>query len=547
MLSYCMVLHEIMILNFQTPMFRHFVRFLVLIAVIVLSQFSGGGVFAQSAFDDPGSRSVGNAAGGLVPVSPSVDGGAIQIGASSNVVVLFRNEGARPVKVGEINLYPSSNVSASIALNQCAQEELTAGAECAIALNVKGLQAGPWRVEMLMRHDGRTRLVTATLSGTVDAAGEGASELASDIEAIPSELDFETLKSSRTLVRSIILRNITSNPIEIESITVEAVPQAGYSLRTDCTKLEAGQACIVTVTWAPVQKGPASGVMVVNHNGPTGIASVLLDGDYQPEEVGKAEIFPEAVPGQGLLVSSQEEIDFGSGIASKSAITVSLVNVGDDALVLEDIRLASKDNGLTIEETGCLVGALLEPIQACPLTLSWAPVREGSLLDDIQVIHNGTRGILVIPVRGEAETAVSQDSQAILLSDAPGLQLDAGELEDDEFAGLQQPAGANKAKTLDGYVVTSFAPTRAIIAGPGGSRVVFHKEEVVIGGVVWRVAIRSSGVEFRNGKDKVLLLFDRSLSSVNRTTGQSGSSGSSSSSGSSTGSGSSASTTTTSN
>ncbi|NCC21541.1 MAG: choice-of-anchor D domain-containing protein [Alphaproteobacteria bacterium] len=496
-----------------------------IVACVLLS--SSNEVRAQSAFDDPSAKVAGGA-GGLIPVNPSVDGGAIPIGASAQIVVLFRNEGGRPVQTGEINLYPSSTVSASVALNQCSREPLPPGAECAIALSVKGLQPGPWRTEMLMRHDGRTRLVTATLAGTVDGTGDGSDKLISDVEAIPDELDFGSLSASRTLVKSLILRNITSTPIDIDSITIEANPSAGYSLRTDCTRLEAGQACIATVTWAPLQEGPATGVIVVDHNGPTGVVSVNLEGEYTPEDMDAATIFPKAVPGRGLLVASQEDVDFGADISSKSSITVSLVNVGDAPLVLEDLRLSGRDNGLAIEDQGCTPGMILEPIQACPLTLSWAPVRAGTLLDDVQIMHNGARGILVIPARGTAESAVSQDSQAIYLSGSPGLQLDASELglDDDDEPEIPEVAGVNKAKALDGFVITSFAPTRAIIAGPGGSRVVFGGEEVVIGGVLWEVVMRKSGVEFRSGKDKVLLLFDRSLSSINRATGQSGDSGS---------------------
>jgi hypothetical protein len=79
---------------------------------------------------------------------------------------------------------------------------------------------------------------------------------------------------------------------------------------------------------------------------------------------------------------------------------------------------------------------------------------------------------------------------------------------------------------LDGFAVTSHSAKRAIITGPGGSRIVFNGEEVVIGGFLWNVTIRPSGVEFHTGDQKVLLLFDRSLntpssSSVNRSSSQS--------------------------
>lgn len=505
--------------------------------------------YAQSAFDDPGARgTTGGGSGGIVAVNPNTDGGTISMGSAAQIVVLFRNEGARPVTTGTINLYPSSTVSAAIVLNQCAAEPLPGGGQCAIAVSVKGLQPGPWRVEMLMRHDGRSRLVTTTLAGNVEATGDGTKQLVSDVEAIPADLAFGALDASRAIVKSVILRNITSNPIDITSVTVEANSQAGYSSQTDCTKLEAGQACVVTVTWAPLQKGPATGVLVISHTGPTGVVSVSLDGKYTPASVSSATLYPEAVPGQGLLVSSRDQVDFGSGIENKSSVTVSLVNAGDAALTIDDIHLSGSENGIAVGKKGCAPKTVLEPTQACPLTLTWSPVRTGSIIDDIQVLHSGARGILVIPVRGESTGTVSQDSQSVLLSEMPGMKLKLDDLEDEDTPKAKKkkrtqkaaqeeqeeeqadssdddgdfvPVIKDKLRLLDGYQVTSFAPTRAIISGPGGSRVVFNNEETVIGGVAWMVFIRHSGVEMHSGEDKLLLLFDRSLSSINRNGGQS--------------------------
>lgn len=89
------------------------------------------------------------------------------------------------------------------------------------------------------------------------------------------------------------------------------------------------------------------------------------------------------------------------------------------------------------------------------------------------------------------------------------------------------PAVSNPASVLDGLKITSFSPTRAIVAGPGGSRIVFDNEDVVLGGVPWEVNIQRNGIEFTNQGQTVLLLFDRSLSSINRVNTQSGSTSSS--------------------
>lgn len=561
--------------NFSIIMRSHALKILLIGGFVAITSLFPVLVHAQSgpaALSDPGARQAGGAVGeGLVAVEPTVDGGAVPIGATAQVVVRFKNEGAQPVQTGKIRLYPSSTVSGTISMNQCEESPLTTGAECAIALSVKALQAGPWRVEMLMSHNGRTRLVTATLSGTVEAAAEGTNTLRSDIEAIPEAVDFGSLSASQTLVQPVILRNITSIGIDVKDIYIDASEQAGYKLDTECDRLEPGQACIATISWAPKLKGPSTGVLVIKHTGPTALSSVIVKGEYAPETVDQAETFPEAVPGKGLLVSSQTEVNFGEDVQTASTITVSLVNAGDAPLKIGDIQISGSDNGLSFRGKGCVSGLVLEPIEACPLTIFWAPTRAGILLDDIQVTHDGARGILVLPVRGTSTNSVSQDQGAILLSGGSDLiQQNSGssvlrdengeefEIVDVESDGSSQPteeqirrqqqlaASDNSRRTggyqpnipnasavLDGLKITSFSPTRAIINGPSGSRIVFNNEPIVLGGVPWDVKIQRNGIEFSYKEQTVLLLFDRSLSSVNRIQSQSDSGSSSGSTSSS--------------
>lgn len=479
-------------------------------------------VSAQSAFDDPGSRSKGAKGGDLTAVEGKIDAGSVSLGSSSQVVILMRNDGAKPIKSGTISLYPSSNVSASVGQNECTQQPLPTDAVCAIALSVKGLQPGKFRIEMLMRHDGRSKLITSTVSGIVERSEDASADIISDLDTIPTELKFGTLKESRPLTRSLILRNVTSKEINVTSLDVESNEQAGYTLKSDCETLLSGEACVATVTWAPQQRGPSTGVLVVNHDGPTGVVSVILDGKYEPGAASQVGIFPEAVPGKGLLTASQTDIDFGGSIESTSAITVSLVNVGDKPLKINKIRLSNEDSGVQVASSGCKANTTLDPVEACPLTLKWSPVREGSIVDDVQVLHDGARGILVLPIRGSATKAVNRDNKAMVfggdigevLRAIPPISASAVEGKSSKTESTTSSSSSrNVSGSLEGYKISSLAKNRAIVSGPGGSRVVFDNQETVIGGVLWLVGIRDSAVEFSSGDQKILLLFDRSLSS----------------------------------
>lgn len=558
--------------------------------IVIAAMLFSTGVRAQSAFEDPGARAAGGQGGDLKPVAEKTDAGAVAVGASAQVVVLFRNDDTKPIKTGIINLYPSSNITAAIGENQCANAAIAPGEICPISLQIKGLQRGNYRIEMLMRHDGRAKLLTTTISGTVESSGDETTNLDSDIEAIPDAVDFGDLDESSTQVRALVLRNKTSRPIKIKELKIEASEQSGFTMNSNCGELVTGAACVASITWTPQQKGPSTGTLIVRHDGATELATVELTGTFTPAAAAKADIFPDAMPGKGLLVSSQEDIDFGSGISQSASITVSLVNVGDVPLTLRDIRMTNSENGIRAEKSGCRTGLVLTPLEACPLTLTWEPVREGSIIDDLQVLHTGARGVLVMPLRGNAAAPVNKDKKAIMLGDNRNMdalidnieplsiediagdedeaaeasdsktgksKTKSSDAEDDEAAdadakdkskrtdsdGNYYADGQKRSRSsgylpsqtdvrglLDGYVITSYSPRRAIINGPGGSRVVFDGEQTVIGGVLWQITMRPSAIEFGHGDQKVLLLFDKSLSSINVLDAQSSSGAESSSS-----------------
>ena len=391
----------------------------MLTAVLFVALLTGAGqAHAQyNAFEDPGKASSDGATAGpdLKAVNQQITAGNVSVGSTVYVIALFENKGTGAVKVGDVKLYPSSTISADVSLNQCAKDPLPPGATCAITVSVSALKVGAWRVEMLVDHNGKTRLATAILNGNVDAGASGnTSAIETDIEAKPASIDFGSSKGGIPLVRSLTLRNISSEKVDLKDVQIDAPSQTGFAMKTQCpSTLESGQACLVAITWTPLSKGKASGSLIVQHSGKGSLTQVDVTGDFTPDASKSATIYPESLPDKGLLVASMEKVDFGSDIKGVSAITVSLVNAGDSDLTLTGIKLSGSDSGLSVARTGCRAGTVLTPVAACPLTINWLPSREGDVIDDLQITHNGARGILVIPVRGSAQKAVSRETMAI--------------------------------------------------------------------------------------------------------------------------------------
>ncbi len=573
-----------------------FGRYAVL-AALMLAVFTSSAAMAQmNAFKEPKTATNANAGisgPDISPVETEIKGGSVAIGGTIYVVALFQNKGTAPVKVTGINLYPSSTVSAQVALNQCSEGELAPEGQCAITLTVTGIQEGPWRVEILLDHNGRARLALAAITGDIQPSKQVAEQqLKPEIEAIPNAIDFGNSTGGLPLVRSIVFRNSTAETIDIKDVSLNMPSEAGFTLKPDCpAALKAGEACNASIVWTPFTKGLSQGFLLMRHSGQGVITQVEVRGSFEPQSVASATIYPEAVPDKGLLITDKDKVDFGGNVTGASAITVSLVNAGSTNLTIRNIRLSGSDNGLSIARIGCAAGMTLAPVEACPLTINWVPSRAGEIIDDLQIQHNGARGILVLPVRGDAEAAVSRETLVIRQTHSlkRSFQMDATPVKDakpsaeekkpekpekDEKSSenpetgkklSEKPADEKEvediaAKTsamlsaeaklsadtppplyfgssedvvpvtpvLDGYVITSHSPSRAIINSPVGSMVVRDGEDVVISGVSWMVSIVSTGVVLSNATDEILLVFDQSLRpGVVSRSGSSGSSGNS--------------------
>lgn len=473
----------------------------------ILALITGCFVLSSSAlaqynpFKDPAqSRSateLGASGPDLSATKPTIEAGQITVGVTSYVVTVFKNNGTAPVKVGAINLYPSSTVSAQVSLNQCKDGMVPPEAECAVSIAVTGLQPGTWRVELLVNHNGRTRLATASISGTVESGGDQAVQM-TDIETSPSMLDFGKASGGLPMVRSVVFRNRTGDTLKVQSIGIDTPASSGLSVRTGCPEeLKPGESCNVAVTWTPRMPGVAQGILMFRHSGKSSLTQVEITGSFEPGAMDSAPLYPSSIPDRGLLISDRKEFDFGTDIRGAVAMTTSLVNMGSKPVRIQSIRMSGYDSGISIARSGCRPGRTLQPVEACALTLNWSPARAGSVVDDVQIAHDGARGILVLPVRGSATGPVSRDSVAVRQT-----------IIDDNGESIEAIAPT---PVLDGYVVSSHAPSRAVINGPVGSLVVREGESIVIAGVKWDVTIVRSGVILTSGPDEILLVFDRSL------------------------------------
>lgn len=507
-------------------------QLVLVLSLVMFGAWSSNDAFAQTkGFEDP--PLTGSSAGGqdLTPVKAEMGGGVIEVGGTVEVISLFKNTSGQPINLKDLELIPSSNISAVIGVNQCSNGAIEPGVECAVTITIEGLSPGEYRVGMLLNHDARSKLSTAAITGVVGGAGSlGGIQAGTTIESIPNELDFGVLNSRSPLVRSIVLRNPTSQPINVYSIDLVASDSSGFEVTAiDCVTLLAGQSCLASVTWAPSVQGKTEGLVVIRHDGATGVLSIGVKGDYQPTKQATASRFPDPIPGQGLIIADREGIDFGDDVDGAASITASLVNNGDSSVKIKFIKLAGSDNGLSLAGGGCADGTILQPTDACAMTVNWLPRREGPIIDDIQISHDGARGVLILPVRGEAVEPVSSDLPVMSLSGIENVpKISGSSIQESAVTAKKSPSkargessamslGSGDATSLNGYKVTSHSEKRAVISGPRGRLIVADGDVQVVAGSRWITKIVPDGVEMIGQRNSVLLVFDRSFNFNNES------------------------------
>ncbi len=163
------------------------------------------------------------------------------------------------------------------------------------------------------------------------------------------------------MLRTVQLRNTTSDSLTVGEIVLETPQKAGFQVRSECKDLMPGQTCLVSIVWSPIVQGPTSGFLVVHHSGTAKILNIPVQGEYTPADVSDVTSYPKPIAGKGLLVASSQKVAFGDAVDSESAITLTLVNGGDTDLTLKDLSLSVVTPGLAIDPAGCRTGAVIKP------------------------------------------------------------------------------------------------------------------------------------------------------------------------------------------
>ena len=381
-----------MMLNKKIPVFSSILLFLALVFATVPTEAQ------YNAFKDPSASGIAASLAGapdFKAVDEEIKGGKIAVGATAFVVILFKNQGLSLVTVNKVSLYPSSNVSAQVALNQCADAPLAADAQCAITISVKGLVAGSWRVDALVDHNGRSRLATASISGEVEPAPPEKDEIKRDVEVSPGSLDFGTSPGGIALVRPVTLKNLSADPVQIKGITLDGPEKSGFAYASKCPQaMQPGESCNIIVTWQPTSRGLAQGVLAIQHSGKSGMVQAEIKGTLQPPPAETA-----AKESSGSVQLSPISLDFGTsagGIALVRSVVLSNHSAEDVEVWNVDMNVPHQ-SGFSYDSR---CPETLRPDESCDIVITWQPTSKGLAQGILTVEHSGKSGMVQTEVKG---------------------------------------------------------------------------------------------------------------------------------------------------
>ena len=268
----------------------------------------------------------------------AVDFGAVEVGTAEEVILTLTNEGSTVVSVEDVEL--SGDVEAFAV--DFSPQELSPEEELEMAVTFAPNEAGP---------------VAATLT-VFTSAGEASATLAGEgvefsLTVDPASVDFGLVEVGETLEEIVVLINDGSASLVIEDV----IDEGPFTVSPSSGELEPGESLELTVTFAPLESGPAEATLTIIST--AGTDEVPLSGEGVVQAIA-------LVPG---------ELDFGAVEVGRSAeTTLELLNEGGTTVQVEDVVLTGADaDAFTVESASGDVG----PGDQLVIDVRFSPLAEG--------------------------------------------------------------------------------------------------------------------------------------------------------------------------
>ncbi len=214
-----------------------------------------------------------------------------------------------------------------------------------------------------------------------------------DVTQVPNPIDFGTIFHNRTSTITHTLTNV--GPIDLMMDVVNLDVGTEFSIQSDSCSgndIAPANSCAVDVEFDPTGVGTFPDTLEIDTFGYTGNpSSISFD----------VPITGTAVDGPGIGLSSTA-LDFGSVVEGDSSATqtVTLTNVGSQALTVTDVDLSVLGSPFAVTNTNCVTNSPIAVDGTCTITGQFNPIAPGVFNGSIDITSDSILGPSSIAVTG---------------------------------------------------------------------------------------------------------------------------------------------------
>ncbi|HEV2383216.1 MAG TPA: FG-GAP-like repeat-containing protein [Terriglobia bacterium] len=383
-------------------------------APITLTSFVINGDFAQTNTCPTGSLAVGGSCSASVTFTPSAGGtrsGNLtvtdNVPGSPEVLALAGTGAAPAATVAPTSLtFSATNIGSTSAAQTVT---LTNGGTGALAITsiAASAQYGETNTCGISVAGGASCTISVTFTPTASGTETGTLTLTDSATNSPQTVALTGTGNGPAVVLSPTTVTFSSQPVGStsaiqkvtltnggnQSLSITKITTSGpFAQTNNCgVALAAAASCTISIDFAPVVSGAASGTLTITDNAGGSPQAVTLTG------TGSTGGFAYLTPAGGLTFPST------SVGKSASAQTVTLQNTGNATLSITSIALTGTNASDFTETNNC--GGSLASKASCPITVTFKPAAAGNRSGAITVTSNGVGSPQSLALAGTGSSA----------------------------------------------------------------------------------------------------------------------------------------------
>ncbi len=296
--------------------------------------------------------------------------GVVPVGSTSSpMTTTITNSGTADATGVSVSLNNTNDFA--ITANTCG-DTIAQGASCAVTATFKPASAGPRGGTLSVARAGADPL-------SISMNGTGGAQL-----SMPGQLSFGSQAVGTTSAPQVVtVTNTGATAVTVSSVTSSS--PAEFGVTSNCTTVQAGASCALTLTFTPAASG-----------GRTGTITVTSDGVGSPQSITVLGSGTGSAPSGQLSMPSSLSLGTQTVGVPGAPVAVTVTNTGGAAVSVSAVS-SSVPSEFSVSGNTC---ATVAPGAQCGFSVTFTPAAAGARTASITVTSNGAGSPQVIAASG---------------------------------------------------------------------------------------------------------------------------------------------------